>query len=483
MDFSTNKHIKFPVELNERFIKMFLNNFPGTIVITDENAKILFVNDYCLKIWRDDPYDLIGQHVSAFRKNGWAPETGTEYVLANKTRSVKFFKTKYGDGLLTVSIPVFTANNQIEGVITFGLAEEVITDYMKTIQQEKNNMQQLISFLNRNKNEIVAESPKLREILMFLDNIRATDSTIMLYGESGSGKEIFAKYIHQISNRNMQPFVPVNCAAIPNELMESEFFGYEKGAFTGASKEGKLGLFQLAHKGTLFLDEIGELPLPLQAKLLRVIETGELRRIGSEKTIHTDARIIAATNRNLNEMVHAGKFRSDLYFRLNILPVTIPPLCERPEDIEALIHVFLERSNRKYGLNRQLSGEAMKILKNYSWPGNVRELKNVIERFVIISRSDIIEADETSFPNKNKQLIPPHSQIIPKVLPQAAERGIDQILPLKNAMEDFEKQYLIFALELFQGNISEMAQHLNISLSGLYKKLSAYNIKPKYKWE
>jgi len=454
---------------NAPYYQMFMDTFPGAVVLTDAMGMIVYVNDYCLNIWRDEPGTLVGNHISVFRLNGWAPETGTEHVMKTKARSILFFKTKFGDGLLTVSIPAFGENGELVGVVTFSLVEEVVYDYVKKMEMEKSNLHQLISIFNRNESTaIIAECDKMREILMFLEQIKGTDTTVMLYGESGSGKEIIAKQLHQVSARSGQPFVPINCAAIPNELIEAEFFGYEKGAFTGAGKEGKLGLFQLANKGTLFLDEIGELPFALQAKLLRVIETGEMRRIGSEKLIHTDVRIIAATNRNLQKMTQEGLFRTDLYYRLNILPIEIPPLRDREGDIEALSHSFLARYNKKYGLKRELSPRTMELFKRYAWYGNVRELKNTIERLVIISKSDIIEANEAEYPPKDsdekRSEAPAHS------LPQEEQSAVT----LKEAMNRFERRYILETLDHFGGDIQKTADHLDVSRSGLYKKIAQY---------
>jgi transcriptional regulator with PAS, ATPase and Fis domain len=213
----------------------------------------------------------------------------------------------------------------------------------------------------------------------------------LIGGESGTGKEMFAQSIHQDSNRPKGPFVAVNCAALPPQLLESELFGYVEGAFTGAAKGGKIGLFEMAHKGTIFLDEIGEIDKSLQARFLRVLEEKQVMRIGSDKIIHVDVRVIAATNRNLNEQVNNGNFRSDLYYRLNVLNLYIVPLRERKGDIEYLANYFMRLSNKKYGLQiENLSPEVIKFLEEYPWPGNIRELKNVMERIVLTARRDNI---------------------------------------------------------------------------------------------
>ena len=223
------------------------------------------------------------------------------------------------------------------------------------------------------------------------------DSTILLHGESGTGKEVFARFIHSHSQRAQQIFLPVNCAAIPRELMESEFFGYDKGAFTGSSREGKVGLFEMAHGGTSFLDEIGELNLPLQSKLLRVLETGEIKRVGGTSIKKVNVRIVAATNRDLKAEVAAGRFRQDLYYRLSAFSVELPPLRSCPEDICFLIDRLMEKIPQKYGVPpKSLSGEAFAKLLSYNWPGNIRELENVIERAVILTTDGLIRPGSPS---------------------------------------------------------------------------------------
>jgi len=456
--------------LSSKEMNIFMDHFPGNVVLADGQGKILYVNKHLFKIWRDNPEDLVGNHSSIFRTSGWIKgQTGAEAVIESKTRSIKYFKTIYGDGFISVSIPVFK-NNDIEFIVTFSLGEEVVFDYTKKIETEKNNMQQLVHYLNRNNDTIIAESDAMRKILTLLNKLKSIDSTILVLGESGTGKEVIAKYIHETSTRRLQPFVPVNCAAIPLELMEAEFFGYTKGAFTGANKQGKTGLFQLAHNGTLFLDEIGEMPLPMQAKFLRVLESGEIRRIGSDDYTYIDARIIVATNKDLLELVKNGLFREDLYYRLNILPINIPPLRERPKDITALALSFMERYNKKYHFNKKISLGTLDILKSYYWPGNVRELKNIIERLVITTSSDIIDLKDTT-PFNITGLQKRQNNDMSDDNPISS-----QPLSLKDALNNYEKQYIKSTLNLVNGNVNKAAEHINISPSGLYKKIRDYNI-------
>jgi len=459
-------------------LNIFMDHFPGNVVLADGNGKILYVNKHLIKIWRNDSVNLVGSHSSVFRTTGWVNgQTGAEAVMETKNRSIKYFKTKYGEGLISVSLPVLK-NNDLEYIVTFSFEEEVVFDYTKKIEAEKNNMQQLIYYLNRNNETIIAENEEMRKILTLINKLKSIDSTILVSGESGTGKEVIAKYIHETSSRSASPFVPINCAAIPIELMEAEFFGYVKGAFTGANKQGKAGLFQLAQNGTLFLDEIGEMPLSIQAKFLRVLESGEVRRIGSDEYTYIDTRIIVATNKDLFELVKIGLFREDLYYRLNILPINVPPLRERPEDITALALSFIERFNKKYHFHKKISLGALNILKSYSWPGNVRELKNIVERLVITTSSDIIDAKNITFLN----ITGLQNQSTNTVKKSQSDDVInnhmtaDNTLPLKDVLNNCEKQYITSALSLANGNIIKAAESIDISPSGLYKKIRDYKI-------
>src|SRR6516162_9041211 len=236
----------------------------------------------------------------------------------------------------------------------------------------------------------VGNHPTITKLRALIERVATTDTTVLITGESGSGKEIVAREIHALSHRSMRNFVPVNCAAIPNELMESEMFGHQRGAFTGAALP-RHGLFSLADRGTIFLDEISEMPLQLQAKLLRVLEDGFVRAVGSDRAVRVDTRVIAATNTDLMAAVKKGKFREDLFYRLQVVPVLVPPLRERRSDIPLLVDFFLERNRERFGGQWSITREAMVHLWSYNWPGNVRELENLIERMVILSDGPVID--------------------------------------------------------------------------------------------
>jgi DNA-binding NtrC family response regulator len=314
---------------------------------------------------------------------------------------------------------------------------------------------------------IIGEAPALRQVLAAIDRAATTDTTVLLEGESGTGKELCARALHNASNRAGGPFVAINCAAIPENLLEAELFGYERGAFTGATQR-KIGKFEMAQRGTIFLDEIGEMPLALQAKMLRAIETKRIERLGGNASIQVDVRIVAATNRLLRQAVAARQFREDLYFRLSVFPVVIPPLRERKEDIPKLAHHFVERVARDVGKKVTLSPEALAMLVEYSWPGNVRELQNAIERAVILADGD--------------RLMPRHLHLSP---PQgaAAEDPWDQ-LDWSGTLADVaarfateaEKRKIMLALKQAQNDKGRAADLLQINFKTLTAKLRQHGL-------
>ncbi|RMG02185.1 MAG: sigma-54-dependent Fis family transcriptional regulator [Nitrospirae bacterium] len=308
---------------------------------------------------------------------------------------------------------------------------------------------------------IIGKSSSMQKILHTIPKIAQSSSNVLITGESGSGKELFARAIHNLSPRADKKFVAINCATFPEGLLESELFGYMKGAFTGAT-QNKEGLFEIAHEGSIFLDEIGEMPFGLQAKLLRVLETGSFRRLGGTRDVNVDVRIIAATNKDLEASIKDGTFREDLFYRLNVIPVHIPPLRERLEDIPLLVEHFL----KKFGAERkQVSPDAMKRLMSYEWKGNVRELENIIERVVLLSEKEIILPED----------LPPEisggyrqGQALPAIGPD----GID----LDTILGDMEKRYLLLALERTNGNKTEAAKLLGLTFRSFRHRLQKYGI-------
>jgi two-component system response regulator AtoC len=317
------------------------------------------------------------------------------------------------------------------------------------------------------KREVIAESQAMRDVMNFVRRVAASEATtILLEGENGTGKDLVAKTLHYQSLRQAEPFIAINCAAIPDTLLESELFGYEKGAFTDARAQ-KRGIFELADKGTLFLDEIGEIPLMLQAKLLRVLEEQSFRRLGGLKDIKLDLRVIAATNKNLREAVQEGGFRQDLYFRLNVIHIVIPELRERPEDIPPLVEFFTEHYNAKFKRHIEgLTPEAMRLLMAHDWPGNVRELRNALERAMILEESSHITA--ASLP-----IAIGHSASRPSAAAAAAVTIPDEGMSL----EENEKALLTRALEKTGGNQTQAARLLKITRDTLRYKMKKFNLR------
>jgi transcriptional regulator with PAS, ATPase and Fis domain len=310
-------------------------------------------------------------------------------------------------------------------------------------------------------NNIVGESKCIIELKNLALKAAHTHSPVLLIGESGTGKELFAHAIHHASERRLHPFIRLNCAAIPKDLLEAELFGYEPGAFTGAGIKGKPGKFELAHQGTIFLDEISDLPLEMQPKLLRVLEEKEMERLGGTRITKCDFRFITATNENLEKCVEQGKFRKDLYYRLNVIPIQIPPVRERKEDILIIAEHLVKTLNRELGtLVTKISPEVLNIFKNYDWPGNVREMANILERIIYITEGDTI-----------------HVQHLPFFL-QSLRKESTKLQPtlLKHLREDMEKEALLHAIRISNDNKNKAARLLGIHRTALYKKMKKFNI-------
>jgi two-component system response regulator AtoC len=334
-------------------------------------------------------------------------------------------------------------------------------ELQKRVEELENNLQKEYSFDN-----IISADSKMQSVFKMVSRVLNNDITVLIHGESGTGKELIARAIHYNGSRKDEPFVVVNCASIPRELLESELFGHEKGAFTGAHQK-KIGKFELAKNGTIFLDEIGEMEMSLQAKILRVIQQKEFERVGGNEIIPTNARILSATNKDLQKAVETKEFREDLFYRLNSFPITIPPLRERKGDIVILINHFIEEFNKKMDVNiKGITKAAMKVIYDYEWPGNVRELENTLERCVILTDSDYIDVaqlpqqllsdDYTPNINLAGELFTDNSPIIP--------------------FEKLKEEAIKHAVKVTNGNIVEAARKLRIGRATFYRLLEKYNI-------
>lgn len=451
----------------QRFLQQIIDNSSDAIFVTDKFANILLANSGTGKFMGHKPEELIGNNIRDFVKKGiydWSPT-----MKAIETRSLVSGNVRNNQGLqyMATSKPLLDESGDIVMVITNARDKTLVEKYIAALAKERttvNRYKTAVGYLSdtdlENK-EIVAESLQMREIIKASNIIAKTDSTVMLIGETGTGKEVMARHIHRNSLRSKEPFIPVNCAAIPHELLEAEFFGYVRGAFTGANSQGKPGLFEIAHKGTLFLDEIAELPLAMQSKLLRVLESNEVQRLGDTNIFHANIRYIAATNKDLQAMISQKLFRSDLYYRLNVIPINIPPLKERSADILALAHKFLEELNRKYNLKKKFSPQATQAFFKYNWPGNVRELRNVIERLVITSVGDILKFEDDYLINSKTRL---------QAVEHLPESNIVYEGTLKNVLKTVEEKYINQVLSECGGRVGEAARRLGIHRSMLYRK-------------
>lgn len=324
----------------------------------------------------------------------------------------------------------------------------------KNLKEKNDSMKKIIA--QHNKFTIIGESANFKELLNMISRIADSEVPVLIEGESGTGKELIAKALHFWSSRADAPFVPVNSGALPEHLLESELFGHVRGAFTGANQDKK-GLVEAAKGGTLFLDELGEMPLPLQVKLLRFLETGEFRRIGDVRERHISVRVVAATNRNMETEVADGRFREDLYYRLNVVKVTIPPLRDRREDLAALIDYFIKKSNHP---NKRLSTTALVALGNYSFPGNVRELSHIIERGILLSKGSVIEMEDLLLPRTENDDI---------------GKAETLNMPLCS-LEQLEKEHIETALKQTNWNKTKAAEILGISVRNLYRKIDHYKL-------
>lgn len=461
---------------DEQYFKDILDTYEGSILIIDNTGKFLLCSNGTCKLVNMSKEDIIGQNAYDFLERGIFSHSTLTDCLETQKPAMSYLMIDHdpAKGIFAYSVPIFDENGQLARVIAFSQSESFSSVYTTAMENESRKMKEAINAVSNFKRtpSYIAVNPQTQNTFSFAKMISKTDTIIIINGESGTGKEVLAKYIHLESNRSEEVFIPVNCAAIPESLIESELFGYEKGAFTGADKNGKIGLFELANHGTLFLDEIGELPLHLQSTLLRALETGAIRRVGGKEEIKLDVRIVAATNRNLLDMVKEGTFREDLYYRLNVLPLTLQPLRQRIEDINPLTDFFLNIYNNKFNKHVTISDEYRAALHAYPWPGNVRELKNVIQRFVITDGNALyntIHIPEAKLLSTDTE---PQEDNYFRFHPSSS-------MTYKDFKSHYETEYFREILKETHGNINKVAQQTGLHISGIYKKLEKLKLNPK----
>ena len=444
-----------------------LNKLKDGIYITDEVGTTTFVNDAFLNLSGLTREQIIGKTVYDLRKYNILPNSCCAKVIETMGPVSTINNYYKGQRCLVSGSPIFDENGNLARTIAVIRDVSELDVLMKTITKEKNLFIKSDHDLKNKEDHDPVEiinNVRMKNIYKKANKIANVDSTILILGETGVGKDFIATYIHSISNRSNGKFVKINCGAVPEHLLESEFFGYEEGAFTGAQKGGKKGLFEEANEGILYLDEIGDMPYTLQVKLLSAINDRMFYRIGGTNPIEFDARIIAATNHDLKKLVEEKKFRADLYYRLNVVTFVIPPLRNRKEDIIPLSTQFLEYYNNKYGKNSYFTSNCLENFLIYEWPGNIRELKNIIERLVLMTDSADIDTDLF-----REHLILTESSTVPPDL------FISDRKTLKEKTEEYEKEIIESTLAVSK-NMKEAAFRLGIDISTLVRKKQKYNL-------
>lgn len=450
---------------DEKLLLKILNKIQDVVLVIDSNTTIVYANEAYARILGVPIHKVLGRKLSDIEPEAAAiqalrtgkPSTGRDYIRSLDLDVVGHVFPLFEGEEIIGSVAIFNNITEIVRLNAELQRTKGVADYL---QEQLSQVESLpLSF-----KEYIGQNSRLKEILHLAAKVAKTDSTVLILGESGVGKEVLAKAIHHASRRKDKPLIKVNCAAIPEELLESELFGFEEGAFTGAKRGGKLGKFELAHEGTIFLDEIGDMSLTMQAKLLRVLQEKEIERIGGTKPISVDFRVISATNKDLSQMVKEGSFRQDLFYRLNIVPLYLPPLRERKDDIKAIAQHFLHQFSKEVGYELVLSPQVEWILHRYDWPGNIRELRNVLEHASIVCGGPVIEPQHLP-----GYLLPGNS---PEKTPT------DDIYNLKEAVSRLEKELITAALAHSNNNRSKAIKALGISRRTFYEKLRQYNIDP-----
>jgi transcriptional regulator with PAS, ATPase and Fis domain len=439
------------------------------LTLTDNKGIVIRVSDSYEKNFQVTREEIIGRSVYDLERDGVFTPSVTAVVLREKRRATIMQRNKAGVYGLTTGVPILDGDGGIEYVISFNSVDiaNVYSIYDKysrlsELMKEYNSEIHFLKMRELGDKELIAKSKPMRDVKDLVAHIANTNANVLLTGETGVGKSLLAKTIHKYSNRSTGPFISINCSAIPTNLLESELFGYEKGAFTGAGSKGKPGKIELANEGTLFLDEIGDLSPEMQIKLLHVIQEKSLMRVGGLKKIDVDFRLISATNRDLRKSIGKGQFREDLFYRLNVIPIHIPPLRERPDDIVPLIAWFLSVFNGEYGTNVSFDPTVYEILENQTWNGNIRQVENLVERIVVTAKKDII----------TPEMLPPDlMSSVPFKVPPGMNR-------LKDLIEVYEKEIFLDAYRKYRTSIA-VGKALGVSQATAARRLRRYV--PEYK--
>jgi transcriptional regulator with PAS, ATPase and Fis domain len=446
---------KKPIKLSA---DKYMNDLPSTLFVTDAKGNILISNEFTALTLGIPLEELIKSNVNDLVKAGYYNHSITMEAIQSKQKVSRVVNTNRGFSVRSTAIPILNKVGEIQLVVTTSIENREKSpvfevndiEYEQYVKKEETT--EIVKDIG-----IVAESLVMKQIVKVCNQIASYDTKVLIYGESGTGKEVIAKYIHQKGDHRNGPFVTINCAAIPPALFEYELFGYEKGAFAGA-EEDKIGMIEAANDGVLLLDEIAEMPLNFQAKLLRVIENNEVRRVGGTRNIPINCRIITATNRDLRKMVKIGLFREDFYYRINVIPVHIPPLRDRKLDLVGLISYFISQFNQKYGKDFVLSAEEFQKMLWQDWPGNARELRNYLERLVITEHVYMKTQPEGNVSDWF-------------TIDYFIKSNLKNLSKLKDFTAIAEGRYIKKVLESCHGNGTEAAKKLGVDRSVIYRKL------------
>ncbi|QCP52153.1 PAS domain S-box protein [Trinickia violacea] len=436
--------------------EIFRHSFDG-IFVADGSGVTLMVNEGCERNYDLKAADMIGRHVSEFEQKGLIRPVIAQQVARTGQRISTTQRTHTGKTIMVTGIPLFDAVGKVRKVVINSRDTTELLQLQDALAQAKADLQRVdaeieaLRLQNLKVDGLVLHSEPMQRIASLAARVAKVDATVLITGHSGVGKDVIARLIHRESPRANGPLIKINCGALPRDLLESELFGYEPGAFTGAQKQGKSGLIELAHRGTLFLDEIGDLPLDLQVKLLQVLQDRVIVRLGGTQPISVDVRVIAATNRDLKSMVAERAFRDDLFYRLNVVPIAVPPLAARKDDIAPLVLQFASEFNARYGLTRTFSEQAIALMLAHDWLGNVRELRNVVERAIVTSEGDLIGPE-----------------FLDGVLP--GELLDEEPSTFRQRVERFERRLIEDAMRK-HGNTREVARALGLSQSSVVRKL------------
>lgn len=450
-------------EILHPYIQYF-NLIESDLCIADKNGVIIYISPGYANRHNLKEDEFLGTSSSELEQNNIFVPSITEVCLQKKKRVTLVQTNPRGNSILSTATPIFDKTGKIQYVLSynsldiadcyygnykFDAATSILNTYIRNMRAQ--NLQE--SHLN-------TRSAAMKNIIDVIERIADTPATVLITGDTGVGKTLIARHIHEKSKRKTMPFVDINCGAIPPSLIESELFGYAPGAFTNALPKGKKGQIEVADKGTLFLDEISEMHLDMQAKFLKAIQEKKITRIGSVTPVSVDFRLIAATNRNLDEAIERGEFREDLFYRLNVIPIHIPSLDERPEDIEPLVNHFLDIYNKLYSKNIALTPDSIKLLEEMHWPGNIRELENYIERLIILSQTEIITPSMLNEPAGFST-------------ESDAQQENESAYTLKERLENYEKQIIRDAYNKYASS-TLVAEHLGISQTTAFRKLKKY---------